>query len=179
MKIYLFLSLISAIITFLVTPVIRLFAIKIGAVTSVRKRDIHKIPTPRLGGLAMLIGFIAAFVIGNFFDFLNPVFETQKQLYPMLFGAIGICLLGAADDIWDLDWLLKLSCQITICVLVSINGIQLLSIPIMGQTISSQNSLIVFTTIAMVAVMNAVNFIDGLDGLAAGIVGISASAFFI
>ncbi|MDR3128061.1 MAG: undecaprenyl/decaprenyl-phosphate alpha-N-acetylglucosaminyl 1-phosphate transferase [Bifidobacteriaceae bacterium] len=179
MKIYFLLTIISGVITFLVTPLIRLLAIRVGAVTNVRQRDVHKVPTPRLGGLAMLIGFIITFLIANWFQFLKPVFETQKQLFPMLLGAIGICLLGAADDKWDLDWLLKLSGQIGICILVAINGVQLLSIPIMGQTVSSQNSLIVFTVLAIVAVMNAVNFVDGLDGLAAGIVAISASAFWL
>ncbi|MDR2799602.1 MAG: undecaprenyl/decaprenyl-phosphate alpha-N-acetylglucosaminyl 1-phosphate transferase, partial [Bifidobacteriaceae bacterium] len=179
MRIYLTIAALCAIITFLVTPLIRIFAVKIGAVTSVRERDVHKIPTPRLGGLAMIIGFSCSFFISTFFDFLKPVFETQKQLFPMLIGAIGICLLGAADDKWDLDWLLKLAGQLGVSAFVAINGVQLLSLPIMGQTVSSQNSLIVFTTIAIVAVMNAVNFIDGLDGLAAGIVAISASAFFL
>ena len=57
MRIYLFIAAIAGGVTYLITPLIRHIAIEIGAVGEVRARDVHTIPTPRLGGLGMLIGF--------------------------------------------------------------------------------------------------------------------------
>ena len=60
MRIYLFIAAIAGGVTYLITPLIRHIAIEIGAVGEVRARDVHTIPTPRLGGLGMLIGFTVA-----------------------------------------------------------------------------------------------------------------------
>ena len=60
MRIYLLIAAIAGGVTWLVTPLIRHVAIEIGAVGEVRARDVHTIPTPRMGGLGMLIGFAVA-----------------------------------------------------------------------------------------------------------------------
>ena len=57
MRIYLFIAAIAGGVTYLITPLIRHIAIEIGAVGEVRARDVHTIPTPRLGGLGMLDRF--------------------------------------------------------------------------------------------------------------------------
>ena len=68
MRIYLLIAAIAGGVTWLVTPLIRHVAIEIGAVGEVRARDVHTIPTPRMGGLGMLIGFAVATVVGCLFS---------------------------------------------------------------------------------------------------------------
>ena len=65
MRIYLFIAAIAGGVTYLITPLIRHIAIEIGAVGEVRARDVHTIPTPRLGGLGMLIGFTVSMLFAS------------------------------------------------------------------------------------------------------------------
>lgn len=65
MKVYVLVILISAMVTYLFTPFARWLALRIGAVTAVRARDVHSIPTPRLGGAAMLVGVGVSFVFAS------------------------------------------------------------------------------------------------------------------
>lgn len=73
MKVYVLVILISAMVTYLFTPFARWLALRIGAVTAVRARDVHSIPTPRLGGAAMLVGVGVSFV----FCLSNPLFARH------------------------------------------------------------------------------------------------------
>ena len=65
MRIYLFIAAIAGGVTYLITPLIRHVAIEIGAVGEVRARDVHTIPTPRLGGLGMLMGFTVSMLFAS------------------------------------------------------------------------------------------------------------------
>ena len=109
MRIYLLIAAIAGGVTWLVTPLIRHVAIEIGAVGEVRARDVHTIPTPRMGGLGMLIGFAVATVFASRLPFLSGLFNGNYQMWVILAGGIMISLLGMADDLWDLDWMLKLA----------------------------------------------------------------------
>ena len=60
MREYLLISLTAAVVTYLLTPAVQRFAIRFGAMAAVRDRDVHAIPTPRMGGLAMFGGMVAA-----------------------------------------------------------------------------------------------------------------------
>lgn len=109
MRIYLLIAAIAGGVTWLVTPLIRHVAIHIGAVGEVRARDVHTIPTPRMGGLGMLIGFAFAMIYSSRIAFTTGLFENNNQEWVILAGAVLICLLGMADDLWDLDWMLKMA----------------------------------------------------------------------
>jgi UDP-GlcNAc:undecaprenyl-phosphate GlcNAc-1-phosphate transferase len=177
-KIYLLLGIISFALTYLLTPLIRQFAIKTGAVSTVRARDIHSRPTPRLGGLAILISLLMGALVANQFNFLRPLFESDVIIIPVLIGAVLITVVGMLDDYFDLDWFLKLALQIGVAAFVSWQGVRILTLPIGGLLITSVRTSFVLTVIIIVAVMNAINFIDGLDGLSSGIVGIASLSFF-
>ena len=179
MRVYLFIALVAACATYLFTPIVRHLAIRLGAVGEVRKRDVHTIPTPRMGGLAMRCGFLTAMLVASRLDFLQGVFRQNHQAWIVMVGAILICLLGIADDVWDLDWMLKLAGQLLIAVFVAWGGLQIIALPIGSLVTASPTISIAITALLIVVSINAVNFVDGLDGLAAGIVAIGGIAFGI
>ena len=101
--------------------------------------------------------------------FLSGLFNGNYQMWVILAGGIMISLLGMADDLWDLDWMLKLAGQLLISVFVAWGGLQIISLPLGGSLITASPSLsMAITAFLIVASINAVNFVDGLDGLAFG-----------
>ncbi len=180
MRVYLFIAAVAGAATYLLTPLIRHIAIDVGAVGEIRARDVHRVPTPRMGGVAMLLGFAVALCFAQALPWIGPLMRSTNQAWVILLGAALICLLGVCDDIWDLDWMLKMSGQILISVLVSWQGVQIVSLPWGKGLITASPSLsMAVTAFLIVASINAVNFVDGLDGLAAGIVGIGGIAFAV
>lgn len=178
MKAYLLLGVIACAITFLVTPIVRRISLALHVLTPVRERDVHTVPTPRLGGIAMLFGLLGAFLIARQTPYFSQ-FYSDPQVWALIYGSIGITALGVIDDIYDLNWWTKLSGQILIAGAVAWQGIQIVSFPIFGMTIPSTKMSILVTVLIIVISTNAVNFVDGLDGLAAGITMIGAGAFFV
>ncbi|MBB2955058.1 UDP-GlcNAc:undecaprenyl-phosphate GlcNAc-1-phosphate transferase [Bifidobacterium commune] len=161
----------------MVTPLVRHLAIEIGAVGEVRARDVHTVPTPRMGGLAMLMGLTVAIVFASKMPFISGLFVGSSQAWVVLAGAVLICLLGVADDLWDLDWMLKLAGQLLISVFVAWGGVQIIFLPFGSLITASPSISMAITAFLIVASINAVNFVDGLDGLASGIVAIGGIAF--
>ena len=115
MREYLLTLVVAATVTYLLTPVARRIALRWGALTPVRDRDVHAIPTPRLGGIAMLGGFGAGLLVATQMPFLGPRLGDGQQTAALLAGAVLICLLGVADDKWELDALTKLAGQVLAC----------------------------------------------------------------
>ncbi|MDR2703011.1 MAG: undecaprenyl/decaprenyl-phosphate alpha-N-acetylglucosaminyl 1-phosphate transferase, partial [Cellulomonadaceae bacterium] len=179
MRVYLLLLLIAAAVTFLTTPLARWLARKTHAVSAVRPRDVHVVPTPRLGGLAILAGIVATIMFASQTRFLAGIF-AGRQPWGIAGGAIIVALLGWADDIWDLDWMSKLAGQVLAALFMAQMQVQLTMWPIPGMlTIPGSTLSLAVTVVIVVATMNAVNFVDGLDGLAAGLIAIGGVAFFL
>ena len=183
MRAYLFLMLLAAGTTYLATPLARRFAERARAMTPVRDRDVHSVPTPRLGGLAMLAGVVVAFVVASQMPFLADLFHQSQGPWAVLGGAAIVSLLGLADDVWGLDAMTKLAGQVLAAGLMAWQGVQLVSLPVglpgAGVVVGSSSMFLLITVLAVVVAINAVNFIDGLDGLAAGVTGIGGAAFFV
>lgn len=177
MKVYLTLLFVSAIVSYLTTPAMRHLAFRTGAVTAVRARDVHKTPTPRLGGVAIFLGIASGIAVASAVPFLSRVFEVSNAAWAVLAGAGLVCLLGVADDIWDLDWMAKLAGQTLAALIMAWGGVQLVTIPVGGVTIGSSYVSLIATVVVVVIAINAVNFVDGLDGLAAGMIAIGGLAF--
>jgi UDP-GlcNAc:undecaprenyl-phosphate GlcNAc-1-phosphate transferase len=188
---YLLTTAVAAVVTYLLTPAVRRFAVRWGAMTEVRDRDVHAIPTPRLGGIAMLLGFAAALLVGTRLPFLGQVFTDPREAVALLSGAVLICALGVADDKWQLDAVTKLAGQVLAAGVMVLQGVQMLYLPIgsafglgaddggpVGAFVLGPAEGAALTILVVVVTINAVNFVDGLDGLAAGIVAIAATAFF-
>ncbi|WP_063765209.1 glycosyltransferase family 4 protein [Nonomuraea candida] len=186
MREYLFMALISAAVTYLLVPLVRRFAIRIGAMPEVRERDVHTTPTPRLGGLAMYGGLVVGLLTagqlthtGAALGAFNADVDANVLMALILAGGL-ITVTGFLDDWWGMDPFIKLAGQIAAAGVLVFFNLRLLYIPLpkdWGGSISLDPTLSTIITILVVVVtINAVNFVDGLDGLAAGIVCIAAMA---
>lgn len=168
--------LVAGVVSLLLTPVVKTFSFKIGAVDVPKDaRRMHDHPIPRLGGLAIFLGFIVAVLI------FVPL-DRAKQ--GMLLGAVVIVILGIFDDVHALPAMLKFVIQIVAALIATLMGnrIDVLTNP----NIFSDNPLwelgwlsIPVTVIWIVAITNAVNLIDGLDGLACGVSTISSLTMLV
>lgn len=160
-------------ISFLTTPLAKKIAFKVGAIDKPKDRGVHTKPMPRMGGIAIVLGFmITLLVITPFVPLLN-----WKQFFGVSAGATIIFVLGFFDDVHDLNAKLKLVFQIIAALLVTSSGIkiQFVSWPFFENTLLSlQPFATPITVIWIVGVTNAVNLIDGLDGLAAGVSSIAS-----
>ncbi|NNG18919.1 undecaprenyl/decaprenyl-phosphate alpha-N-acetylglucosaminyl 1-phosphate transferase [Naumannella sp. ID2617S] len=179
MRAYLLVLLITAATTYLLSGLARRVALRTGAVARVRDRDVHAIPIPYFGGVAMLFGVGAAYLISTNMPFLgrNPL--IQHDFRAILIAALVICAVGVLDDLFELNAVAKLAGQVLAAGLVVANGVKMLWIPLPNSIISLDDSAsIAITVFFIVLCTNAVNYVDGLDGLAAGVVAIGALAFF-
>jgi UDP-GlcNAc:undecaprenyl-phosphate GlcNAc-1-phosphate transferase len=179
---YLTVFLVAAVVTYLLGVVAREVALRTGAVARVRDRDVHAVPIPYFGGVAMLGGLGAAYLVAHRLPFLSL---SDKQVFHdsavVLVGGAMICVLGVFDDLFELDALTKLGGQVLAAGFLVVNQVQYFSfqIPGRGQFIPDPTQAAILSVVVVVATVNAVNFVDGLDGLAAGVVGIGAVAFFV
>ena len=169
----------AAAVTYLTMPLVRVLAIRCGAMAAVRDRDVHTIPIPRWGGLGMLFGLLAAFLLASKLPMMRSVFETNSTPRAILSGVAVIVALGLIDDRWGLDASVKLLGQTVAAGLMAWQGIQIVWLPIGGTLVLDPLTSMALTTLVILIAINAVNFVDGLDGLAGGIVAIAALAFLM
>lgn len=181
MREYLLTLCITAAVTYLLTGPVRKFAIVAGAMPEIRARDVHREPTPRLGGIAMFFGLCAGLLVADHLTNLSEVFAKSDEPRALLSGAALIWLIGVLDDKFEIDALIKLGGQMIAAGVMVMQGLTILWLPVPGVGIVAltqwQGTLL---TVALVVItINAVNFVDGLDGLAAGMVCIASGAFFM
>ncbi|MFZ2963921.1 MAG: MraY family glycosyltransferase [Rhodoglobus sp.] len=179
MRYYVLVAGIAALITFGLSFVIFKLSMKYRLYPKIRERDVHSRPTPRLGGVAMFLGMVVAFLVASQLANFDILFSEPHAVIGIGAAALVIVLIGVVDDIWDLDWLTKLAGQIIAAGLLAWQGVQISTLPIGGQTIVSPYVSLIITILAVVLVMNAINFIDGLDGLVAGVALIANAVFFV
>ena len=182
MKDYLLTLLVTAAVTYVLTPLVRRFAIAVGAINAPRERDVHVAPVPSVGGLAMYAGLAAGLLVAEQIPQLRDAIANTGMVTGLL-GAGGLLvLIGFIDDRWGMNAITKAAGQVAAGGIVVATGAQLSWLPLPGGSgrifIPSPDQQALLTIIVIVATINAVNFIDGLDGLAAGIVAIAAISFF-
>ncbi|MEQ7129264.1 MraY family glycosyltransferase [Actinopolymorpha sp. B11F2] len=180
MREYVLVLIVAAATTYLLGGVARRFAARIGAVKPIRDRDVHSVLMPRLGGIAVLGGVAAGFVVATHLPFLGMLPEIKEDAWGLLIAGFVIAVVGGIDDVVDLDALTRLAGQVVAAGILVVYGVQLNWLPLPDGTLLSlspaQSAVISALIIIMMA--NAVNFVDGLDGLAAGVVFLGAAAFF-
>lgn len=170
----------AAIITYFTTGPVRTLATRLGAVAYPRDRDVHVRPTPRMGGLAMYLGVIAAVFLASQLPALTRGFVYSSGMPAVVVAGGVIMCIGLVDDRWGLDALTKFAGQITAASVLVTMGVawSVLYIPFGGVStiVLDQASSILLTLALTVSIVNAMNFVDGLDGLAAGLGLITALA---
>jgi UDP-GlcNAc:undecaprenyl-phosphate GlcNAc-1-phosphate transferase len=182
---YVLVGLITAALTFLLTGLVRRFAAKVGAIATPRARDVHVIPIPRMGGLAMYLGVVGGMALAHQLPVLRRAFEYSLDPMGVLIGGGLIVLIGALDDRFELDAWTKLAGQVMCAGILVLFGLQWVSfwVPwggdgeVLGQVIvldKNQGGLL--AVLLVVVMVNAMNFVDGLDGLAGGLGFIAAAA---
>ena len=159
--------LLAALVSFLCTPLAKKVAHKIGAIDVPKDaRRMHKKPIPRLGGLAIFMGFFVSTMVFTF-NFIS------LPIYGMLLGATVIVALGMADDVLALKARWKFIFQMVAVAFPVACGIRIERVPdFFGKGSYIELPLIwqvVVSIIWLLAILNAVNIIDGLDGLACGV----------
>jgi UDP-GlcNAc:undecaprenyl-phosphate GlcNAc-1-phosphate transferase len=156
------------------TPVAKTISIKVGAIDYPKARGMHKEPMPRMGGLAIVIGFV--FTVLLLYRFVE--FSETRKLIGFMIGAAMIVVLGMFDDIYNLRARFKLFIQILAAFVAIMSGIKINVV--MWPVTHALNYLSgPITLIWIVGVTNAVNLIDGLDGLAAGVSSIAALCIMV
>lgn len=163
-------------ITFTTTPIARVLAFKVGAIDVPKdNRRMHKKPIPRMGGLAIFLGFAITTII-----FLEP----SKEIIGMLLGALLLVIVGIFDDIYSLPAILKLFLQMISSAIAVLFGNVIEGVTVFENYIDFGVFSVPISIIWITALINAVNLIDGLDGLSCGVSAISSislllSAFFL
>ena len=165
-------------------PATESLAVRIGAMDVPNERSLHEVPTPKLGGLAVLV---AVLIAGSIF------LPWDQETRSILAGAIVITAVGVVDDLVDLPAGIKLFGQTAAAIIPVASGVTVASftLPFVGRVDPGSVQLFdppaigaidlgqVLTVFGIVAVANVINLIDGVDGLAAGVCLISAAALAV
>jgi len=155
------------------TPTIRSLAVRNRLVDdSSSSRKVHTTPTPRLGGIAIVMAFFAplAVLISVKTDVGRLFSESNEQVVALFGGGILVAALGIWDDLKGASARLKLAVQVACGSLVWAAGVKIAVIANpFGAAIPLGVAGYFVTVLWVVGVINAVNLIDGLDGLASGV----------
>ncbi len=158
-------------VAWMLVPAAESIARRIGAIDLPSERGLHDVPTPKLGGLAILVAVLGAGLIWL------PWNEDTRVI---LGGAAAITALGVVDDVFELPALPKLIGQIAAASIPTIGGVVVdaTTLPFIG---GFELGWVAYplTVIGIVAIINVINFIDGVDGLASGVCAISAMALSV
>lgn len=176
--------LVAATITYVTCGLIRSVLVRTGRVAEIRLRDSHSQPTPRLGGVAMFLGFASAVFLAAQLPALTRGFApVTPEMTAVVWAALAIVAVGIIDDLFELSAVVKLVGQLFAAALLGTLGLSwtLLFIPFGGGTtvLLDQLQSTVLTAVLTVVLINAMNFVDGLDGLAAGLGMIAGAAILI
>jgi UDP-GlcNAc:undecaprenyl-phosphate GlcNAc-1-phosphate transferase len=153
----------------LFTPWVRALAVRVGAVDVPDDRRVHDVPTPRLGGLAMVAAFVLTLVVAGHGIGLG------QPLQGVVAGGLFMAAVGAVDDMVELPAYVKFLGQLMAAGITVSWGVRITWVTNpLGGMFQLGDLSVPLTILWIVAVTNVINIVDGLDGLAAGISGIAA-----
>jgi UDP-GlcNAc:undecaprenyl-phosphate/decaprenyl-phosphate GlcNAc-1-phosphate transferase len=179
---YLVVFVASAATAFLATPLVRLLAIRVGAIAHPSDRKVHLRATPTSGGIAMYLGLLAGIGVSRLLPFFSDMDHGSSVPLASLLACTAVVGLGVIDDIKGISALSKFTGQVFSAGVLLLAGVQVAYFwfpGLVGIVVVGSDLAVPLTVLWVVAMLNAVNLIDGLDGLAAGMVAIAAGAFFI
>lgn len=149
---------VAALVAFCLTPMTRLFALRVGAIDLPDRRKVHDRPTPRLGGIAVFAGLSAALSLNGLSD---PAIST------LVLASAGLLVIGVADDAFGVSARVRLAAQVVAALMVMQGGVMLTFLPHESWLGAGANMAV--TMVWLVGLTNAFNFFDGMDGLASGL----------
>jgi len=152
-------------ISLVLTPICRDVFRSYGVMDQPDARKVHRYPIPRVGGLAIAISYLVAYVLVRPEEG-SPLAQQLSLVWRLLPGAALAFAIGLLDDLFDLRAWIKLAGQIAAASLACVGGVRIVSI---GGTPTDAWWSIPLTILWLLACMNAFNLVDGLDGLAAGV----------
>ena len=166
--------------TLLTTPLVRALAVRRGAVVKPDEHRVHERPTPTLGGVAMLLGFLAGMAVAWRLDAFKDVFSGNTEAAGVVLAAVIVLVVGVIDDLREVSAPAKVAGIVLAASALVLSGVSIfvLRIPFTGLLQLSADWSYLISVVWVLAMANAINLIDGLDGLAAGIVAIAAATFF-
>lgn len=174
---------VAAVTTFLLTFIVRMVAVRIGAVSHPGPRSVHARPTPSLGGAAMFAAFLVAMAVASQIPQFHAMFHGSSEPLGLMLAAAVIFLVGAVDDLREVSPPAKVAGMVLAGGILSLFGVSMLyfRVPFASYdyVVLSADLAPLVTVVTVVLMANALNLIDGLDGLAAGIVAIAGAALFL
>jgi UDP-GlcNAc:undecaprenyl-phosphate GlcNAc-1-phosphate transferase len=189
---YLMAFAVAAAVSLYATPLVRKFALKVRMLDAVDERRMNADPKPRVGGLAVFLGFSLALFVTLGFGLAMPTvvrdahdpehIAVLRRVLGLFFGGTLILLVGVWDDVMGMRPSSKLFAQIAVALVSMAYGYRIdgIELPHTGTWLDFPPFLeIPITLLWYVGMMNAINFLDGLDGLLAGTTVISGFFLFV
>ena len=178
---YLIVGASAAVATAGATKAVEILAHKKGWLAEPDERRLHPIATPNVGGLAFLVGLIAALLLASRMDRFSSVISGNSELVGVLIAAVLITVLGFLDDIRELSPPMKVTGVVVVGIVLVWFGVTMFyfRLPFLDVFVLSNDWIPLFTVVWLLGMTQAINLIDGLDGLATGIVAIAAGSFFV
>ena len=168
--------LVAFVVSIALTPFVKRLAVKVGAVdVPGEARRVHDHPIPRMGGLAIFLGFIVSTLLFA---------DITQEVRGILIGSIIIVITGVIDDIVSLRAWTKFLIQILAAVIAVLHGV-VINVVSNPNVFSNQEAIVLgwvaipLTVLWIVGITNSVNLIDGLDGLAVGVSTISCVTILV
>lgn len=164
-SVYLLVAFTALLLAVVTTPVVRRIAWRYGFVDQPSFRKVHTTPIPRLGGVAIYLGFIVALLL------LGTRFRINEVIGIML-GATLVSVIGGIDDRSPVNPLPKLVVQALAAGILILNKVEIALFPWPWLNILA-------TVIWVAGITNALNFLDNMDGLSAGVAAVAAGFFLL
>lgn len=190
----------TALTTVLMMPLMRRLAMRTGAIVAPSERRVHTRPTPLLGGIGMLIGFLVGMAVAWRLDALSLIFSTTRvavgstkedpngffsvaaEPVGVIIAAILILIIGTIDDVREVSAPAKVAGTVLCASILVYAGVAMIVLRIPFEDniyLNDGNLSFLVSVIWVIGMTSAINLIDGLDGLAAGIVAIAAGSYFL
>jgi UDP-GlcNAc:undecaprenyl-phosphate GlcNAc-1-phosphate transferase len=185
---------VALIVTNGLTPIVRRMARRLGAIDYPGGRRINTRPTPRLGGVAIYLGFFVAALLfmvitrielhragGEMFIRMPIRLQTDRALLGIMLGGTFLLAVGIYDDIRGMRPAVKFAAMVAAAAILIPFGLatEFVTHPLTGKTVAVGNWGAAFTVAWVVVVVNVINIIDGVDGLAAGISAIAGTTLLL
>jgi len=178
---YLIVGGVAAVVTAIMTPLVALLARRFGFMATPDARRNHPEATPDIGGVAFYFALVVSVFVAWQMDRFDPLFKNNSELVGVLVAGLVVFVLGLVDDIHEVSAPMKVTGVVLAAVALIWFGVTMIYFraPFVDVFVLSSDWIPLFTVLWLLGMTQAINLIDGLDGLAAGIVAIAASAFFV